>query len=77
MVAEATTMRNGLRAAVTAGFNNIHIEGDNKVIIQTEQGHIQPSWKIQVLVQGIHYYLQSCAHVIIKHTFGEGNRVAD
>ena len=32
---------------------------------------------IQVLVQDIHYYLQTCTHVIVHHIFREGNRAAD
>jgi len=70
-------MHNGLRDAVAVGFNNIFIEGDNKVLIQAVQEHIQPLWKIQVLVQDIYYYLQSCNHVIVSHIFREGNWAAD
>jgi len=40
LIAEATAMRNGLRAALEAGFSNIHIEGDNKILIQAVQGRI-------------------------------------
>jgi len=32
-VAEATTMRNGIRAALQVSFKNIHAEGDNKILI--------------------------------------------
>jgi len=77
LVAEATAMRNGIRAAVQAGFTNIHIEGDNKVLIQEVQGQIQPPWEIHVLVHDIHHYFQSCNHVSVNHTFREGNRAAD
>jgi len=70
-------MCNRLRAAIAAGFPNLHIEADNKVLIQAIQGQIQPPWEIQVLVQDIHYYLQSCNHVLINHIFREANRVAD
>ena len=56
LVAEATALRNGLRAAVEAGFRKVIIEGDNQILIQAIQGLIQPPWDIQVLVQDIHYY---------------------
>ena len=46
LVPEVTALRNGLRAAITTGFNYIHIERDNKVLIQAVQGHIQPPWEI-------------------------------
>jgi len=77
LVAEATAMRNGLRAAIKAGFTNIHIEGDNKILIHAVQGRIQTPWEIQVLVQDIHYYLQTCTSVIVHHIFREDNRAAD
>jgi len=77
LVAEATAMRNGLRAAIEAGFSNIYIEGDNKILIQAVQGRIQIPWEIQVLVQDIIFFLQKCNHVIVHHIFREGNRAAD
>ena len=70
-------MRNGLRVAVKVGFNNIHIKGDNKILIQTVQGRIQSHWKIQVLIQDIFYYLQTGTRVIVHHIFRKGNRAAD
>ena len=42
LIAEVTAMRNGLQAAIKVGFSNIHIEGDNKILIQAVQGRIQP-----------------------------------
>jgi len=37
LVAEATTMRKWTIAAVQSGFPNIHIEGNNKILIQAVQ----------------------------------------
>jgi len=34
LVVEATIMRNGIRAALQADFTDIHIEEDNKILIQ-------------------------------------------
>jgi len=48
LVAEATTIRNESRVAVQASFMNIHIERDNKILIQPVQGHNQTPWEIQV-----------------------------
>ena len=45
------------------GFTDIHIEGDNKILIQAVQDHIQVSWEIQVLIQDIHTYSQLCNNV--------------
>ena len=74
LVVEATAMRNGLRGC--EGGIHQHIEGDNKILIQAVQGRIQPPWEIQVLVQDILFYLQTCNHVLVQHIFREGNRVA-
>ena len=38
LVAKATTMHTGLRAAIAAGFLDLHIKADNKVLIQAVQG---------------------------------------
>lgn len=77
LVAEATAMRNGIKAALQAGFTDIHIEGDNKILIQAVQGHIQVPWEIQVLIQDIHTFLQHCNTVIVTHIFRQGNRAAN
>jgi len=54
LVAKATALRNGLRAAVEAGFRKVLIAGDWQILIQAIQGLIQPPWDIQVLVQDIY-----------------------
>ena len=69
MVAEAIAMRNGLKAIVQAGFIDVHIEGDNKILMQAVQGHIQVSREIQVLLQDISSYLQLCNQVFITNVF--------
>jgi len=40
LVSEATTMRDGIQAAVDAGFSHVHIEGDNQLIIQAVRGFV-------------------------------------
>jgi len=37
LVAKATTITNGIEAAIQIGFTNINIEGDNKILIQAVQ----------------------------------------
>jgi len=46
LVVEATKIRNGINAAVQAGYTDIHIEGDNKILIQVVQGYIQAPWEL-------------------------------
>ena len=77
LVAEATALRNGLRATVDTGFCRILIESDNQILIQAIKGVIQPPWEIQVLVQDIIHFIKSCIHVDVSHIFREANRAAD
>ena len=67
-------MRNGIKTVTQAGFTHIHIEGDNKTLIQ---GHIQSPWEIQVLVQIITAYIKLCNRVLIHHIFREENCAVD
>jgi len=77
LVAEATIMRNGIKAAIQACFTNSHIEGDSKILVQAVQGHIQAPWDIQILIKDIYTYIQLCNNVYITHIFREGNYTAD
>jgi len=69
LVAEATTMRNGIKVAVQTGFANVHIEGDNNILIQAVLGRVKIPWEIQVLIQDITTYLSRFDLVIINHIF--------
>ena len=77
LVAEATTMRDGIKDAIQAGFTDIHIEGDNRTLIQAVRGRIQTPWEIQVLVQDIYTYIQLCNNIRITHIFRQENSAAD
>ena len=66
-------MRNGIKVTIWVGFIHIHIEGDNKILIQVVIGHIQIPWEIQVLVQDINTYFQLCNNIVITNIFREGN----
>ena len=58
-------------------FKNIHVEGDNKILIQAIKDQIAAPWQIQTLLQDIKTYLQECNSVIITHIFREENSAAD
>jgi len=76
-VVEAIAMRNGMKPALQGGFKNIHVEGDNKILIQVINDQIEAPWQIQTLIQDIKTYLQECNSVIITHIFQEENFAAD
>jgi len=54
LVAKATTVRNGVKAAVQAVYKKIHIEGDNKILITSARGDLSvmgnPSTNTRYLV---------------------------
>jgi len=52
-VTDATTIRNGMKAALQVGFINIHIKGDIKILIQAVKIHIQVSREVQDLIEYI------------------------
>lgn len=76
-MAEATAMHNGIKTVVQTGFTNIHIEGDNNILIHAMQGKIQTPWEIQVLVQYITTFFTRFNNVIINHIFRQGNNAVD
>ncbi|XP_021751877.1 uncharacterized protein LOC110717469 [Chenopodium quinoa] len=58
LIAEATTLRNGLLFARSHTFSHIFIEGDNLLIINILQGKTQCPWKIQLLLEDIRELLR-------------------
>ena len=70
-------MRDGVLAAAKAGFTNINIKGDNRILIQAIKGQVHVPWEIQVLVQDIHSFLQGFTNFVIHHIFRHGNSTSD
>ena len=53
LVAEATTMRDGIRVAWQDGFRQIEVEGDNLVVLKAVQRQIQAPWQIATIIEDI------------------------
>ena len=70
-------MRNGIKAAVQAGFKNVDVEGDKKIIIQAVQGRIKVLWEIQTLLHDITSFLKCCNQVTISHIYQQGKSATD
>ena len=77
LVTEATTLRDGLKAALDAGMMYLHIEGDNRMVIQAIKGKIHIPWRIQMLVHDSRTMLSSFTSPTIQHIFHEGNMATD
>ena len=70
-------MRNGLQKATQAGFRNIHIEGDGKIIIQAIKGKIQITWQLDFIIKYIKVFMSKADQITIYHIFREANFAAN
>ena len=77
LVAETMAMRDGIYAALKAGFRRLEVEGNNQVVIHAVQKVIQPPWQIASLLEDIWNMITSCESVSFTHTYREGNMAAD
>jgi len=77
IVAEATAMRDGIRAALNAGYRKILVEGDNQIVIKAIQNQIHTPWRIASLMQDIRNMIISCECISFTHIYREGNMAAD
>ena len=53
IVVEARALRDEPQLVIWAGFNNIIIEGDNKLVIQTLTRKIHVLWQIYNIIEDI------------------------
>jgi len=77
LVAEVTAIRDGLKAALEAGYRHIEVEGDNQIVINAIQGRILPPWRIAPIIEDIKNLSQGCFDISFKHIYREGNMAAD
>jgi len=50
LVAKAHALKNGVIAAIQAGYQNMIIEGDNNTVIQALQGIFHVPWQIATIL---------------------------
>ena len=77
IVAEATAMRDGISAALNAGFRKILVEGDNQIVIKAIQKQMHTPWQIAPLLDDIKNMITSCESISFTHIYREGNMAAD
>ena len=70
-------MYGGIRVALAAGYHHLIVEGYNRVVIQTIQGHIHIPWQIQTLLQDVHNMLCANVYYLLQHAYRECNMTAD
>jgi len=77
LVAEATALRDGISAALQAGFRKIEVEGDNQVVLKAVQKQIHTPWQITPILEDIWHMISSCESISFSHIYREGNMAAD
>jgi len=77
LVAEATAMRDGICAALQAGYRKFHVEGDNQIVIRAVQKQIRTPWQIAPILHDIWNLIINCESISFQHMYREGNLAAD
>jgi len=77
MVAEGRALKDGIQAASAAGYNRLHIEGDNLTVIEALQGKTSIPWQLTNIIQDIHVMLSQVEQVVVNHIYRESNMAAD
>jgi len=77
IVAEATTMRDGIRAALQAEFRRIEVEGNNQIVIKSMQKQINTPWQIAFILEDIWNMISDCESISFTHIYREGNMTVD
>jgi len=76
-VAEARALQDGFKVALQAVYNQLIIEGYNKVVIQALDRAIQIPWSIQCIIKNILNWRDQGVTFTIKHILREPNMAAD
>lgn len=62
---------------IGVGWENVEIEGDSKLIIETMKGNMKEGWAIKRMIEDIWHLLTILERFELKYIFQEGNVVAD
>ena len=76
-MADSRALRDGIQAAVTAGFRVLDIEGDNLIIIKAAQDTAKAPWQLRNIMLDIKASMDQCSHVTIRHIYRKVNMAAD
>jgi len=77
LVTKGWALRDGISAAIQAGFSKLYIEGDNLIVIQALTGKSIVPWKIGTIIDDIRRWLQQATQFWVTHIFWEVNMAAD
>ncbi|XP_016650526.1 PREDICTED: uncharacterized protein LOC107881387 [Prunus mume] len=76
-VAGSVALWDGLVAAIERGWDQIIIEGDSKLVIDSILEKATPPWSILQITQDIWSLSSFVSHIRFQHVFREANFTAD
>ena len=76
-MAEGRALRDGLQVAVEAGYKQLHIEGDNLILIEAVKGESTIPWRLKYAIHDIRMMLSQLDDVQVNHIYREANIAAD
>ncbi|KAI5350510.1 hypothetical protein L3X38_003401 [Prunus dulcis] len=76
-VVESISLRDSLVATIERGWNQIVVEGDSKLVIDSILKNASPPWSIQQIIQDIWSLSSFVAAIRFQHVFREANFKVD
>lgn len=76
-IAEAMALQKGILLAIQEGISQLHIVGDNLLVINTVQVKWAPSRQIANIIKDIQHLLATFCHCNIQHIYKEVNKAID
>ena len=77
LLAESRAFRDGLGAALHAGFSRIVVEGDNQLVIAAFNKELEVPWRIKTVMQDIQVLAQQTQFIQVTHIYREANMAAN
>ena len=76
-MAESCALRDGLVAAVRAGFYALDVEGDNSLVIAAVSTNTGIPWRVRTVIHDIQHLFLQIPDSRITHVYREANLAAD
>jgi len=74
---ESRALRDGLVAALSAGYYTLDVEGDNSLVIAAVTGKIGVPWRVKTVIHDIQQLFMQAPDSHITHVYREANLAAD
>jgi len=76
-MAESRALRDGLQAAIRAGYSALDVEGDNSLVVAAVTTSIGIPWRVKTVIHDIQQLLLKVPDSRLTHVYREANLAAD